>query len=252
MLEDLDGWIFVEWSSANTKDFVRGVNYPSNMTYYKMLTTVNQIWNSKKLTNKCERIKKNILKQSYNGEFFEDNRVRENGRLKSLNHISEACQYHAFFSGIATKDSHPDLFEKLCNVFTPERDVSKIYPNIDKANIITGVVMRETMLITYGEVERALKEIVNIYGFMADKTMTLWEHVNSRASCNHGIGAYAGCIIIAALTGFIGFDQGKPQFIDKYVGVDCEFFFPWGNGGINVVVKERDPIQAEPCGNLFF
>ena len=238
LLENLDGWVFVEWSSANSKDFVCGVNYPSNMMYYKMLNAINKIWNTQKLTRKCERIKKNILKQSYNGEFFEDNRVRVNNKLKSLNHISEACQYHAFFSGIATKETHQNLYNALLNVFTPERNKITTYPNIDKANIITGVVMRETMLIENGEVEKALKEIVNVYEMMADKTMTLWEHVNSRASCNHGIGAYAGCIIIAALTGFMGFYQDVPQFIDKYVGIDCEFFFPWKNGGAKVVVKK--------------
>ena len=119
----------------------------------------------------------------------------------------------------------------------PTRNIAVYYPNIDKANVITGLVMRETMFIEYGEVRKALEEIVAVYEKMADKTMTLWENVHSRASCNHGIGAYAGCIIIAALTGFLGYYQGKPHFIDEYVGIDCEFFFPWEKGGVKVVVK---------------
>ncbi len=238
LLEDLDSWIFVEWSQANTREFVCGVNYPSNMMYYKMLTTVDKLWHTQKLTKNCERVKRSIVKQSFNGQFFEDNRVRENGKLKSLNHISEACQYHAFFSGIATKDTYPELYSKLYNVFVPTRNNAEVYPHIDKANVITGLVMRETMFIEYGEVEKALKEIVDVYGLMADKTMTLWENVHARASCNHGIGAYAGCIVIASLTGFTGFYQDEPQFIDKYVGIDCEFFFPWKKGGVKVVVKD--------------
>ena len=238
LLEDLESWIFVEWSSANNPEFVCGVNYPSNMMYYKMLTAVDKIWHTQKLEQKCEKLKQNILQQSFNGEFFEDNRVRVNGKLDALNHISESCQYHAFFSGIATRDTHFELYDKLYNVFVPERDLSAVYPNIDKANIITGVMMRLTMLIEYGEVEKALNEVVKIYSQMADKTLTLWEHTNSRASCNHGIGAYAGCIIIAALTGFTGFYQGEPKFIDEYVGVDCEFFFPWKSGGVRVTVKD--------------
>ncbi len=238
LLEDLESWIFIEWSQANAPDFVCGVNYPSNMMYYKMLLAVDKVWHTEKLVKKCERIKKNIIKQSYNGEFFEDNRIRKNGKLISVDHMSEACQYHAFFSGIATKETFPELYDKLYNVFVPSRDKKAVYPNIDKANVITGLVMRETMLIENGEVEKALKETVDVYGIMAKKTMTLWENVHSLASCNHGIGAYAGCIVIAALTGFTGYYQDKPQFNDKFVGMDCEFFIPWKDGGVEIVVKD--------------
>ena len=237
LLEDLESWVFIEWSEANSKEFVCGVNYPSNMMYYKMLTTVNKIWRSEKLSDKCDRIKRNILKQSFNGQFFEDNRVRVNGELKSLNHVSEVCQYHAFFSGIATKDSHPELYRRLLDEFGPSRDKRTVYPNIDKANVIIGLMMRLTMLIEYGETEKALSETVDVYGIMAEKTGTLWEFVSPTCSCNHGIAAYAGCIIIAALTGFIGFYHNKPQFNDKFVGIDCEFFFPWEKGGVHVTVK---------------
>lgn len=238
LLEDLESWVFIEWSEANSKDFVCGVNYPSNMMYYKMLMTVDKLWHTEKLAKKCQRVKNSILKQSFNGEFFEDNRVRINGKLKSLNHISEACQYHAFFSGVATKDSHPELYDKLLTVFTPDRNKKEVYPNIDKANVITGLMMRLTMLIEYGEVEKALKETVDVYGIMAKETRTLWENATPITSCNHGISAYAGCIVISALTGFTGYYQNKPQFNDKYLGIDCEFFFPWQKGGVKVIVKD--------------
>lgn len=238
LLEDLESWIFIEWSEANSPEFVRGVNYPSNMMYYKMLTTVNKLWHTKKLEKKCEKIKKNILKQSFNGEFFEDNRVRINGKLKSLKHISEACQYHAFFSEVATKETHPELYKKLYEVFVPTRNKEQVYPNIDKANVITGLMMRLTMLIENGEVEKALDETIGVYGIMAEQTGTLWENVHCKASCNHGIAAYAGCIVIAALTGFTGFYNDQPQFNDKFVGTDCEFFLPWKDGGVKVTVKD--------------
>lgn len=237
LLENLESWIFIEWSEAGSKEFVCGVNYPSNMMYYKMLTTVDKLWHTEKLAKKCERVKKNIIKQSYNGEFFEDNRVRDNGKLKSLNHISEACQYYAFFSGIATKETFPELYKKLYDVFVPERDKREVYPNIDKANVITGLMMRETMFVENGDVEKALKELEEVYGVMAETTCTLWEMVSPQHSCNHGIAAYAGYLIIAALTGFIGFYNDKPEFKDKFVGTDCEFFIPWKKGGVKIVVN---------------
>jgi hypothetical protein len=79
---------------------------------------------------------------------------------------------------------------------------------------------------------------VDVYGIMAKETRTLWENVTSITSCNHGISAYAGCIVISALTGFTGYYQNKPQFNDKYLGIDCEFFFPWKKGGVKVIVKD--------------
>ena len=46
--------------------------------------------------------------------------------------------------------------------------------------------------------------------------------------------------LIKYMTGNIEPETGanEPQFIDKYVGIDCEFFFPWKNGGAKVVVKK--------------
>ena len=70
LLENLDSWVFVEWSQANSRDFVRGVNYPSNMMYYKMLVSIDKIWHTQKLAQKSERLKKNILKQLNGIKYF--------------------------------------------------------------------------------------------------------------------------------------------------------------------------------------
>ena len=42
MLEDLPGWVFVEWSKSN--DFVRDVNFPSNMLYSSALCAVGELF----------------------------------------------------------------------------------------------------------------------------------------------------------------------------------------------------------------
>ncbi len=237
LLEDLGGAIFIEWSEANRMDFVKGVNYPCNMMYYNMLLKINSLWYSEEIAQKCEKIKKEIIRQSFNGEFFEDNRLRVDGVLQSFSHITEVCQYYAFFSGIADKESFPDLYNKLYNVFVPSRDRSKVYPNIDKANVIPGLMMRETMLLQYGAVEKALDETISVFGGMAEETGTLWEKVSSDCSCNHGIAAYAGYVIVSALTGFVGYCNNRPIFRETYVGRDCDFFLPWKKSGVGIKVK---------------
>ena len=237
LLEDLGGAIFIEWSEANRMDFVKGVNYPCNMMYYNMLAKINQLWYSEEREQKCEKIKREIIRQSYNGEFFEDNRLRVDGVLQSFSHITEVCQYYAFFSGVADRETFPKLYEKLYNVFTPSRDRSKVYPNIDKANVIPGLMMRETMLLEYGAAEKALNETVSVFGGMAEETGTLWEKVLPDCSCNHGIAAYAGYVIVSALTGFVGYTNDRPIFREEYVGKDCRFFLPWKTGGVEIKVE---------------
>ena len=160
--------------------------------------------------------------------------IRENGKLQLKGHISEACQYYAFETGVADKKNFPELYRKLSTEFTPERDVEKSYPEVGKPNIIVGLLMRETMLLQNGEIEKALNETKRIYSVMAESTGTLWEKVAPSASCNHGIAGYSAYVIVASLTGYRGYENGKPVFSEKYANTDCKIDFA---GGVSVTVK---------------
>ena len=235
LLEDLDSWIFIEWSVAGSKEYVCGVNFPSNMMYYEMLMALYEYDGVKyNLIEKANNLKAEIIKRSFNGTFFEDNVIRENGKLQLKGHISEACQYYAFETGVADKKNFPELYRKLSTEFTPERDAEKSYPEVGKPNIIVGLLMRETMLLQNGEIEKALNETKKIYSVMAESTGTLWEKVAPSASCNHGIAGYSAYVIVAALTGYRGYENGKPVFSEKYANTDCKIDFA---GGVSVTVK---------------
>lgn len=107
LLEDLDSWIFVEWSEANSQEFVSGVNFHTNMMYMRMLDSSARLFGDGDLLQKNVRIKQQIATLSYNGEFFEDNITREyGGKLLATGHISKACQYHAFYFGIADRETY--------------------------------------------------------------------------------------------------------------------------------------------------
>ena len=154
LLENLDSWIFIEWSIAGSKEYVCGVNFPSNMMYYAMFKALYGYDDVKyDFKERANKLKAEIIKRSFNGTFFEDNAIRENGKLQLKGHISEACQYYAFETSVADKESFPDLYHKLSTDFIPERDAEKSYPNVGKPNIIVGLLMRETMLLQNGEIE---------------------------------------------------------------------------------------------------
>ncbi len=250
LLEDIEGWIFIEWSDAGLPSHTSGVNFPTNMLYYKMLLSASEILEDKTLAKKAERIKENIVKLSYNGKFFEDNAVRENGVLTLKGHLTEVCQYYAFECDVASKTDFPELYKTLINDFLYKKD--SVHKNVGRANIIIGMCLREKLLLSMGETDRVLKEIEEIYYPMAKETETLWEHIDERASCNHGISAFAGVCIVSALTGFVGVRDGVAYFRKQKYPIDCDFKIPYENNYMEVSVKDgKIQIKSDKIKHLF-
>ncbi len=191
LLEKLDGWQFVEWSKAN--NLVNDVNYPTNMLYSRALKAVANLYDKPELYIKGEEIAKTVLKQSFNGEFFCDNAVRQSGVLVNTNECTEVCQYYAFFFGIANKESHNALLKTLIEDFGPQRAENNKYPEIYPANAFIGNYLRLDILMQYGEYDKALENIKGYFYYMAERTGTLWEHTGTTASCDHGFASYVIC-----------------------------------------------------------
>ena len=189
LLQNIDSWIFVEWSKAN--DFVRDVNYPSNMLYSKVLDAVADLYEDKALHEKADALRKTIAEKSFDGEFFIDNAVLNEDKIpvNTENH-SETCQYYAFFSGTATKESHPELYEKMFTVFGPGRDPEKTYPDVPVSNAFIGNYLRLFILFEDGQYDKLLSEIESFFLPMAEKTGTLWENMTDYASCCHGFASH--------------------------------------------------------------
>ena len=200
LLENLDGWVFVEWSAAGEDDYVKGVSFPTNMLYASMLDAAADLYGYNDAAAKAERVRKAVRRLSYNGEFFEDNRIRVNGELESLGHVSETCQYYAFFTNTATLETYPELWQKLVAEFGPLRDESTVYPNVCKSAAFIGNFLRMSLLTENHCGPRVLQECKSYFAPMAKRTGTLWEHGELCASLDHGFASYAANIVIAALT----------------------------------------------------
>lgn len=194
LLEDLEGWFFVEWSAANDPDFVKGVNYPSNMMYSAALKAAGRLYGDADLIQKGEKILGIVREQSFNGEFFEDNRIRVNGELVFAGHITETCQYYAFFCAAASPESHPKLWNTMLNDFGPNRDCPKVYPNVHKSNAFIGNYLRLILITDAGMKEKVLDESVAYFSKMANLTGTLWENDSISGSLDHGFASYIAVI----------------------------------------------------------
>ena len=186
LLENLQGWVFVEWSRANDADLVQGINYPNNMMYYFALKCAGQLYGDARLIEKAEGIRAKIIEQAFDGRFFVDHADRVDGAVKPRPESTEVCQYYAFFTGVATPQSHPRLFDMLVNEFGPDRDVKHSYPEVWPAAPFIGNYLRLQMLADNGFKELVLQNIKGYFIHMAEGTGTLWEHAGTNASCNHG------------------------------------------------------------------
>ena len=199
LLEKLPGWVFVEWSKAN--DFVRDVNYPSNMLYAGMIDAASRLYQLPELTIKAAHLREVIRHQSFDGEFFVDNAIRKDGLLRITRNRSEICQYFAFFFGVATPERDPALWKTLVSGFGPKRKQTKAYPEIHPANAFIGNQMRFELLSQAGRSQQILDEAADYWLYMVERTGTLWENDDPQASCNHGFASHAAHVLLRDVLG---------------------------------------------------
>jgi alpha-L-rhamnosidase len=247
LLENLQSWVFVEWSKAN--EFVQNVNYPSNMLYAAVLEAAGQMYDQKNLLEQAETIRETIREKSYDGDFFTDNATRKDGQLQKTTNRTEVCQYYAFFFRIATPKSHPELWQKLTQEFGPKRDASKTWPEVHPANAFIGNYLRLELMSRNGLCRQLKNEIVDYFLYMADITGTLWENVGSYASCNHGFASHVAHDLYRDILGVYEINQQKKIVILRLsdVGLQwCEGTLPTQDGLLTVRwQKDGDTIQYQ-------
>lgn len=190
LLENLDGWVFVEWSKAN--DFINGVNFPSNMLYAGAIECAGKIFEDERLLKKATALKKTIYELAFDGELFVDNALRENGKLIPTQNVSETCQNYAIFFKIVDKLTHPEFFAKIPNRFGAFDESGR---KVWRSNMFIGYVLRLEILYGEGLYDLLLKESKQAFLPMVETTGTIWEHFETHSSCNHGFGAIVGMLV---------------------------------------------------------
>ncbi len=210
LLDRLENWVFVEWSQAN--HLVQDINFPTNMLYARMLRAVAALFDDPALIAKAERLEEVIRQRSYDGQFFVDNEVyNEDGVPVSSGERTETCQYYAFFTGVATPDTYPELWQRMVTEFGPgrvkvqdhgdiwpRRENLAAWPDIWPSNAFIGNYLRLELLRREGLYDQLLQECTGYFLYMAERTGTLWENTTEHASCNHGFASYAAAFILDA------------------------------------------------------
>jgi len=196
LLENLESWVFVEWSKCNEPEYIAGVNYPSNMLWAAALEAAADLYGWEPLREKAEAMRRTIRQLSYNGQFFEENAIRDDaGGLVKTGHTTETCQYYAFYFGVASPETYEALFERMRTVFGPRRNAESVYPTVYPSNAIVGNYLRLEILLQHGFYQQVLQECKDFFTPMAQLTGTLWEHSRLSASLNHGFASVAALYI---------------------------------------------------------
>lgn len=227
LLEKLPSWVFVEWSRSNK--LVQDVNYPSNMTWADVLETMDRLYGRPDLAAEAKRVRAEVLRQSWTGQWFCDNAVRQkDGTLKLSGECTETCQYYAFFHKVATPQSHPALWKTLLTDFGPQRydPVNRCkllkYPEIWPSNAFIGNYLRLKLLERAGLGQQILRETKGYFKYMADRTGTLWENDTTCASCNHGFASYAAVLLVHSVLG-VEVDHVQRTVTVRRPDVDLDF-----------------------------
>ena len=194
LLSKAGRWVLIDYSRSD--ELIQDINYPLNMLYCKMLKAAGNLYEDESMKAKAQKLSSVILEKSFDGQWFCDNAVYdENGVAHNSGECTEACQYYAFFCGIVSEKTHPVLWERLVNDFGPSRNVSGCYPEIAKANIFLGYMIRLYLLANAGKYDKAIEDIRLYFRHMAEMTETLWEYDEPTHSLNHGFTSFVAAII---------------------------------------------------------
>lgn len=204
MLEDLEGWNFIEWSDANL--FMKGVHIPTNMLFVKSCQVTAALFDDKELKKLSDELKEKIIALAFDGKYFADNALRDkNNILKATENKSEICQYISFFCNIAEDNKK---FSDLKNELISKCGPGIVNRNLSKANAFVGNYIRMYLMKKWLKPSVFIQEIIEGFYKMAEITGTLWEHDQPIASRNHGFASYAAVAVFESITGI--------TFIDTY------------------------------------
>jgi alpha-L-rhamnosidase len=200
LLEDLPGWVFVEWSACNDADHLRGVNFPTNFLWAAALEAAARLLGRPDLAARGAAVRDAAARLAWDGEWFSDNAVRDaSGALRRTGLVTETGQYYALYFGAADPATHPALWRRLREEFGPARDPARTWPDIPPSNAIVGAYLRLELLLRDGRAEQCLRECRDFFAPMARLTGTLWENLSPEASLDHGFASSAAWLIHRAL-----------------------------------------------------
>lgn len=245
LLERLEKWVFIDWSDSN--QHVQDVNFPANLLYAAALETAGRLYGRQDWRDRAVVLRQRVKDLAWNGQFFDDNATRgPDGRLVLSGHHTEACQYYAFYFGIASPQSHPKLWQELLTRCSLAPGVS--HPDLPRCGVFLGQQLRMILLARQGLHSQLVEELRAAYLPMAERTGTLWEYEFPTNSCDHGFTSHVAHILITEVFG-LTVHRLERRIVLKVPQHDlawCRVRLPWNGGGFLEIGWERTSTGLRP------
>lgn len=215
LLQDIPGSLFLDWSSANKKDYTDPISAPVNALYAMVLNRLGEMYLEEDYTKKSNKIFE-ILRVRYSKvnnrkyevftmyPYMSDSMEFQHGGLVDKDVYSEAAQYYYMWTGLLNKELSGDLAKKIVEELgpIPEKYRGTAHLSIANCGVFFGYLIRFEVLSMLGEYERLRKEMESLCGYMLDQDPgTFWETMSGTDSRNHGFGAHFSLVLVRDFLG---------------------------------------------------
>src|SRR5690606_23336979 len=217
----------------------------TNMMFAKVLDAAGNLYQNPEWNNRAAKIKKIILDQSFDGQFFHDHATRQNNQLTVQSPTTEACQYYAFYFDIVSPESHPGLWQIIRDGLGPKRYADghvDAYPDVYLSNTFMGEYMRMELLCRYGFVAQFIEENTANLMKQVELTGTLWEqqYRTLNTSCSHGFATHVAYLFQRAIAGIdvIDIKNKRIRVVFRDTGLTwCDYSVPLDGGKLSISWK---------------
>ena len=239
LLEDLPGWVFIEWSKAN--DYVKGVNFPANMLWAMSLDRAGRMLGRKDWTEKSAAIRTKVRALAFDGTCFHDQALRgADGKLSlTAETKTETCQYYAFFTSLVTPDDCPSLWKTIVSELGPHR---RGHADMAPSDAFIGYLLRLNVLARYGCGRELFADMKAYYLRMAKSSGTFWEFGDGHDSRCHALGGYVAVLMLKAVFGIERIDWARRTVVlccpAARLSADCDL--PVAGGKLHFSIREGD------------
>ena len=184
LIVDPPGALFFDWADCNR--YTKGVSFLFNMRYYAGKKILGILYHDEQLNAEADALKATILQYALNEDgFICDHALMIDGEMVVQPTYTETAQYYAFYHHILTRKDNPELYQRMIEKLGTAKIENNYYPEMPAAGLY-GYTNRMEILSQNGEAEELLWYIKDRFRYMVERTGTIWEFVDDRASCNHG------------------------------------------------------------------
>ena len=208
LLENMPGQ-FVDWSISNKPFNHEPISVANNCLAVHMLEKLAELYGVNQWKNVAEEMRGILNKIPMNYFSDGDAAIKEDGGIVRQGCKTEGAIALEVWSGFHRDDS--DYMKKFvktmgpCPRFRPD-------PNIGKANLFIGLMLRLDVLSKIHETETMLHEIKEIYlPQLKDGSGTLFENNNELSGC-HGFNGVVGAMLMSDILGL-----GQPVQKDRTI-----------------------------------